>query len=57
MKPTKPLLWNRIKKKHRASKEGGEAGRWSARKNVLAKLEYKERGGGWKETKPPKPGK
>ena len=47
--PTEPALWELVKRKHRASSEGGEKGRWSARKSVLAQLEYRRRGGGWKK--------
>lgn len=46
--PTKPNLWERIKKKARASSAGSPPGRWSARKAALAQLQYKKQGGGWK---------
>lgn len=36
-----------MKKKHRATSEGSLPGRWSARKAVLARLEYERRGGKW----------
>ncbi len=47
-RPTKPELWEAIHKKARASSAGGsKPGEWSARKSVLAQLEYKKRGGDW----------
>ena len=48
--PTEPALWQLVKRKVRAGAEGGEKGRWSARKSVLAQLEYRRRGGRWKQT-------
>lgn len=43
----KPKLWAEIKNKwHRGSK-GGVAGKWNARKAMLAVQEYKRRGGGY----------
>jgi hypothetical protein len=55
-RPTNPALWNQIKATHRASSNGGEPGRWSARKAVLAQLEYRRRGGDWQENAGPPPG-
>ena len=55
MKPTKPELWQQVKKKYRATGEGSPRGRWSRRKAALARLEYQDRGGDWsKSAKPPK---
>ena len=54
MKATKPELWTRIKKKVKASSDGGESGRWSARKAAIAQLQYRKAGGKWeKATVPP----
>ena len=50
MKPTKPALWKTTTAKYRATSEGSPPGRWSARKAARAQLEYKKRGGGWKES-------
>ena len=51
--PTDPAMWWQIVAKHRDSTEGGApSGAWSVRKLVLAKIEYKERGGGWVENPP-----
>ncbi|MDP8952138.1 MAG: hypothetical protein M3N18_07875 [Actinomycetota bacterium] len=55
MKPTKPQLWEQVKKKYRATTEGTPRGRWGRRKAALARLEYRDRGGEWKKT--PGPGK
>ena len=55
MKPTNPGLWATVKKRIRASSNGGEPGRWSARKAVIAQLEYKSAGGKWSQIKAPKP--
>jgi hypothetical protein len=56
MRPTKPELWEQVKKHQRASSQGSPPGRWGARKAALAKLEYKQKGGGWTQgPKPPKP--
>jgi hypothetical protein len=53
--PTKPALWELVKKRYRASSKGGESGRWSAQKAVLAQKQYEKRGGGWKKVSvPPK---
>lgn len=46
-KPSDPALWNKIKKKIRATSEGSKAGKWSPRKAVLAQMEYKKQGGKW----------
>ncbi len=48
--PMNPALWEDAKKKARATSEGSEPGRWSARKAAIAQLDYKERGGTWTET-------
>lgn len=53
--PTKPALWNAIKKKARASSAGSPPGRWSARKSALARREYEKRGGKWEATNQPAP--
>jgi hypothetical protein len=51
--PTDRAMWWQIVAKHRDSTEGGApSGAWSAHKLVLAKIEYKERGGGWMENPP-----
>ncbi len=47
--PTNPALWEDAKKKARATSEGSEPGRWSARKSVLAQVSYAKRGGGWEK--------
>lgn len=57
MKPTNPALWDRVKKKYRATSAGTRPGRWSARKAALSRLEYKRRGGDWKKTPVPSPAK
>ncbi len=49
-KPTKPALWAKAKRDARASSEGGEPGRWSARKAARAQLEYEKQGGEWTDT-------
>lgn len=49
-KPTNPALWERIKKKYRATSEGSKPGRWSARKAALSQLAYTEQGGDFKAT-------
>lgn len=46
--PTNPALWQAVRKKIRAGSEGSAPGRWSARKAVLAQLEYRRRGGAFK---------
>ena len=51
--PTDPKLWDEVKKEQRATSEGSEPGRWSARKAVLAQREYERRGGGWKPSPAP----
>ncbi len=48
--PTKPALWAKAKRDARASSEGSEPGRWSARKAARAQLEYEKQGGGWTGT-------
>jgi hypothetical protein len=48
--PTKPALWKQIRDKVRATSEGSEPGRWSARKAALAQREYEKQGGEWKKT-------
>lgn len=54
MKPTKPALWEAAKKRARAASEGSKPGRWGVRKAALARLDYKRRGGEWREgPKPP----
>lgn len=46
-KPSNPALWNKIKKKNRATSEGSPPGRWGVRKAVLSRLDYEEQGGRW----------
>lgn len=48
MKPDKPALWKRMLKKARNSSNGGEKGRWSAKKSILAQIGYAQKGGKWK---------
>jgi len=50
---TNPALWQRVKKKARATSEGSEPGRWSAQKAAIAQREYKKAGGGWKKAPAP----
>jgi hypothetical protein len=45
--PTKKFLWDRMKKKHRATDNGSPPGRWSVEKAVAAQLEYEREGGSW----------
>ena len=40
-----PALWGRVKRKWLRSEKGGVAGKWNARKAMLAVQEYKMRGG------------
>lgn len=49
-KPTKPEIWKRVKAKVRKGTDGGESGRWSARKAAIAQVEYKKAGGKWEES-------
>ena len=42
---TDPALWARVKQKWLRSEKGGVAGKWNARKAMLAVQEYKRRGG------------
>ena len=42
-----PKLWERVKKKWLRGEKGGVAGKWNARKAMLAVAEYKKRGGGY----------
>jgi hypothetical protein len=44
---TDPELWSRVKAKWLKSAKGGTAGKWNARKAMLAVQEYKRRGGGY----------
>jgi hypothetical protein len=44
---TDPRLWERVKQKWLRSASGGVAGKWNARKAMLAVQEYKRRGGGY----------
>jgi hypothetical protein len=44
---TNPRLWEAVKKKWLRSARGGVAGKWNARKAMLAVQEYKRRGGGY----------
>lgn len=54
MKPTDPALWNKIRAKARASSVGGEKGRWSPRKQAMARRAYEKQGGGWRTVQAPK---
>lgn len=49
-----PRLWERVKHEVLAGSQGGEPGRWSARKAQLAVAKYKSRGGGYRGRKDPK---
>ena len=51
---THPALWEQIKRKWMRSKKGGVAGKWNARKAMLAVQEYKRRGGGYIGPRSPK---
>ena len=42
-----PKLWESVKKKWLKGEKGGVAGKWNARKAMLAVAEYKKRGGGY----------
>ena len=44
---TDPRLWERVRRKWLRSASGGVAGKWNARKAMLAVQEYKRRGGGY----------
>jgi len=44
---TNPALWAQIKRKWLQSDKGGVAGKWNARKAMLAVQEYKRRGGSY----------
>ena len=44
---TDPRLWERVRQKWLRSASGGVAGKWNARKAMLAVQEYKRRGGGY----------
>ncbi len=52
-KKNKPALWEKIKKRVKASAKGGKKGQWSARKAQIAVAMYKKEGGGYigKKTK------
>ena len=42
-----PKLWESVKKKWLKGEKGGVAGKWNARKAMLAVAEYKKRRGGY----------
>ena len=42
-----PALWARVKSKWLEGEKGGPAGKWNARKAMLAVTEYKNKGGGY----------
>ena len=44
---TDPALWERVKRKWLKSEKGGGAGKWNARKAMLAVHEYRRAGGGY----------
>ena len=45
---TKPTMRKRLFNKSKAGTKGGKAGQWSARKAQMLALEYKKKGGGYK---------
>jgi len=45
---TKPGMRKRLFEKIKAGSRGGDPGEWSARKAQLLALEYKKKGGGYK---------
>tara|TARA_B100000519_G_C14041075_1_gene342750 strand:- start:321 stop:527 length:207 start_codon:yes stop_codon:yes gene_type:complete len=45
---TKPTMRKRLFNKIKAGTKGGKAGQWSARKAQMLALEYKKKGGGYK---------
>jgi len=47
-----PELWEKVKKQVTNDTKGGPSGKWSARKAQLAVKIYKEKGGGYKGSKP-----
>lgn len=48
-KPTDPKKWALAKRKARATSEGSEPGKWSARKAAIAQRQYEKWGGKWTE--------
>ena len=50
----KPKLWTEVQQKWLKGGKGGPAGKWNARKAMLAVNEYKRRGGGYKGPRDPK---
>ena len=48
-----PELWEEVKNKWMKGAKGGPAGKWNARKAMLAVNEYKRRGGKYKGKKDP----
>ena len=49
----KPKLWAEVKERWLTGSKGGPAGKWNARKAMLASKEYQSRGGGYKGAKSP----
>lgn len=45
---TKPTMRKALFQKIKAGSKGGNSGQWSARKAQLLAVEYKKRGGGYK---------
>ena len=45
---TKPTMRKRLFNKIKAGSKGGKAGQWSARKAQMLAVEYKKKGGGYK---------
>jgi hypothetical protein len=50
---TDPALWERVRAKWLKSDKGGTAGKWNARKAMLAVQDYKRQGGGYVGKKSP----
>ncbi len=53
-KRTNPKLWERIVNSVKAGDKGGKKGQWSARKAQLAVKRYKDAGGGYSSSSPPR---
>ena len=45
---TQPAMRKRLFKKIKAGTKGGKAGQWSARKAQMLAVQYKKKGGGYK---------
>lgn len=46
---TKPMLRKQLFEQIKAGSRGGDPGEWSARKAQLLAVEYKKKGGGYKD--------